>query len=83
MTITIWFQDLFIFDEEYFSAFSHLTFFSIGLPRYLELEVDASRLPAPYPRNSTLEVWNQLSGLLLLDYHNLWYAFPGNFGSTS
>lgn len=53
LTITNWFRDLFTFGEEYFSAFSHLTLFTIGLARYLEFAVDASDLPPAYPSRRT------------------------------
>jgi|FLTM01.1.fsa_nt_gi hypothetical protein len=54
LTITNWFQDLFISCEGYFSTFSHLTEFSIGLKEYLELAVDVCHLPAQYQMYSTL-----------------------------
>lgn len=52
-TITKRFQDLFTFGEEYFSAFSRLTFFAIGLRTCLGFGVDTPDLPAAYPSSST------------------------------
>ena len=53
-TITVWFQVLFIFGEEFFSTFRHRTSFAIGHGLCLDLEIDDPHIPTPESGNGTL-----------------------------
>lgn len=58
-------------------------YFTIGLCLYLELDVNATRLPTPKSRNGTQDTWNPPSLLPLLGYHHLRQSVPSHFRSKS
>jgi hypothetical protein len=68
--------------EVLFSVRSHY-YCAIGLGTYLGLEVCTSQLPARYPTHGTQDTSSLASSVRLRDFHPLWSAIPGAFGSGS
>ena len=56
---------------------------AIGLQEYLGLDVNATQIPAPNPRNGTQDTWNLPSRLPLRGFHPLWRRIPADFESAS
>lgn len=64
----------------FFSAFPRGTKYTIGLEKYLELEVDASqkKIHAQFPMNATQETEQTKPPQSLRDYHPLRLKYSNN-----